>query len=150
MIYLTPCGPASPATIFINLEDTRRMAAKGYAFPVFSDRIEDINSLLGDGEEPAPLSRPELAAGDATIFDAARILHRGHVPEGPYRDVVLLNILPSLNPWQAEFQALDDDAMFTPRATLWINPFLPGMPRVPIQADPPVPDWAAYSHFSAN
>ena len=98
ILYLTACDEDSPATIFTTLEDTRRLADLGYHFPssVSDDRVEDINSLIPESDRPVKLHRPLLDIGDATIFNAARIMHRGDVPAGKLRDVVVLNILPSL------------------------------------------------------
>ena len=152
ILYLTACDEDSPATIFTTLEDTRRLADLGYHFPfsVSDGRVEDINSLIPKDTLPIKLHRPLLDIGDATIFDAARIMHRGVAPAGKLRDVVVLNILPSLNPWDQELNFLGKERLFELRNTMFTNPFELGSPNIEINHDClGAPDWYLQSNYFA-
>jgi len=144
MVYLTHSHPGDPGTEFLSLTDTRRMAENGYAFPHFTDRIADLAEVLPDGEAAPEILHPRLEAGDATLFAAPRILHRGLDGTGGKRDVFLINLLPSLVPWQNDLARFGGDHLFwegPDSDTLQTNPF-------PLIIEPaqrftgkPVPEW---------
>ncbi len=123
LIYLTDCEAESPATLFTNFQDTRRCAQVGYSFPARSKRIADLAMLFPSGDTPISLVRPTLSAGDATVFAPSRILHRGDVRGHGVRDLIVLNIVPSLNPWDRELAAFPVARLFANRSTLWYDPF---------------------------
>ena len=154
IIHLTRGLPNSPATLFCNLKDTRRIAKLGYAFPRFADRVPNINAWLPDNEPPMEIFRPELCAGDATIFDAPRILHKGDLHEGgPHRDVILIPILPSLNPWDLELELLQLEELFcSGKSTLWTNPFELKAPPVYRESinEELIPEWVKQSQYFRN
>lgn len=148
LIYLTDCGPESPATEFMNLDDTRRCVDQGYIFPAQTKRIDNIGSLFEDGTAPIKTVRPELKAGDATIFTPSRILHRGVMFDEDYRDLLVLNILPSLNPWDAEIDHLGTERLFAPSDTLFFDPFTQFKPLIESADGIEVPIWAQHGyHF---
>ena len=126
MLYLTPSGPHDPGTEFLTLEGTRRMASYGYAFPQFSERIMDLRDAVPDRLPLPKILRPELKAGDATVFGAPRILHRGLDGAGGKRDVMLINLLPSLVDWEADILRFGWNHLFwefDESNTLQTNPF---------------------------
>ncbi|MEK9723238.1 MAG: hypothetical protein VW405_07105, partial [Rhodospirillaceae bacterium] len=145
MVYFTASGPGDPGTEFLSLEDSRRMAMHGYAFPTFDERVADLADALPAGE-PAPAAiRPELAAGDATIFAAPRLLHRGIDGSGGARDVFLLNLLPSLVPWQHDTARFGHDHLFWTgdgSDTLQTDPFRLILEPFTRHTGRPVSDWA--------
>lgn len=148
LIYLTDCGPDAPATIFTSLEDTRRCANEGYAFPPRSKRVADLAEVLADDVPPPVLSRPELKAGDATLFTPSRILHRGDASGAVHRDLLVLNILPSLNPWNMEIDHLGKERLFQGRSTLFYDPFTREKPSISGYDGVDVPFWAQQGyHF---
>ena len=57
------------------------------------------------------------------MFAPSRILHRGDVPGHGVRDLIVLNIVPSLNPWDRELAAFPVARLFANRSTLWYDPF---------------------------
>lgn len=146
MIYLTDSGDNSPATLFARLADTRRCAEKGYVFPPQSRRIHDLNELFSEGDREIVPVRPKLKAGDATIFTPSRILHRGIIHEDEFRDVLLLNILPSMNPWGSEINRLGLDRHFVGRNTLWIDPYSRFKPSLPTDKKFEIPKWVQLGH----
>ena len=126
MLYLTASGPDHPGTEFLTLEGTRRMASYGYAFPKFSERIMDLRDAVPDSQPLPKIWRPELKAGDATVFGAPRVLHRGLDGAGGKRDVLLINLLPSLVSWEADISRFGWDHLFWDFGgsnTLQTNPF---------------------------
>jgi len=148
MIYFSPSGPEDGGTEFIDFADTGRLAAHGYAFGAFEDRVRELAAALPEGEDPPAPHRPELVAGDAAVFAAPRILHRGIAPKRGHRDVLVLNIMPSLVPWRntlAEFGTghLFDSGTST-RNTLMSDPFDPLMAHYPGAETGPItlPRWA--------
>ena len=96
------------------------------------------------------MHRPLLDIGDATIFDAARIMHRGVAPAGKLRDVVVLNILPSLNPWQEDMEFLGNERLFEHRGTFFTNPFVLGYPKIRRCPELNLPGWYVYGHYFAS
>ncbi len=151
MLYLTDSKEGDATTVFTSLEDTRRCAKHGYTFPDFKDRLDDINLCLPEGAPRVEVSHPILAAGDATIFAAPRILHKGCTPRQNHRDVLLINILPSLVPWQKEIEVLGYQHLFDERNTFFINPFARGAPSYSSEDFVyAVPDWVAQSNFFSD
>ncbi|MDD9876298.1 MAG: hypothetical protein OXR84_02520, partial [Magnetovibrio sp.] len=148
LIYLTVSGPLIRTTFFANVADTRRCVEQGYAFPPRSRRVADINSLFPDDADPIVPTRPTLAAGDATIFTPSRILHRGIIHDTEYRDLLVLNILPSMNPWENEIAHLGTERLFIGRSTLWFDPFTRFKPSMAGHNRVQVPLWAQLGyHF---
>ena len=144
MLYLTPSGPDDPGTEFLTLEGTRRMASYGYAFPQFSERIMDLRDAVPDRLPLPKILRPELKAGDATVFGAPRILHRGLDGAGGKRDVMLINLLPSLVDWEADISRFGWDHLFWEKGgsnTLQTNPFTLTLEPDKRSSGKPVGEW---------
>jgi len=144
MVYLTPSGPDDPGTEFLSLAGTRTMAEKGYAYPQFDERVTSLADALPAGAQVPASMRPELAAGDATIFGAPRILHRGLDGQGGRRDVFLINLLPSLVPWQHDIARFGGHHLFwegDASDTLQTNPFGLTLEPAPRFTGLPVSEW---------
>ena len=68
----------------------------------------------------------ERPIGNLRFFGAPRILHRGLDGVGEKRDVMLINLLPSLVSWEADIPRLGWDHLFWEFGgsnTLQTNPF---------------------------
>ena len=90
-----------------------------------------------------------LDAGDAVIFAAPRILHRGVAPKRGYRDILVLNTVPSLVPWRATLEEFGTNHLFSidggTRNTLLTDPFDPLMPFFRGKPGPiDMPPWAMF------
>lgn len=155
MLYLTPSGDGRGATEFIPLADTRRMAEIGYSFVNPDQReaeLDDVRGLAGPRPE---VFRPSLDPGDAVVFGAPRILHRGVQPAEGFRDVLLLVLLPSTVPWRVEIEELGRDHLLVgaDRDAYMSNPFVPFNPAKPERRDglatgtTPPPGWSQLSYF---
>ena len=149
MIYLTPSGPDDGGTQFLDFAETARLAANGYAFGAFEDRVLSLGGVLPKGDSPPEPERPMVDAGDAVIFAAPRILHRGVAPKHGHRDVLVLNIMPSLVPWRATLEEFGTDHLFSAdggtRNTLMTDPFDPLMAYFAGNPGPvDMPPWAMF------
>ena len=146
LIYLTDCNADSPATLFTNFEETRRCAQAGYAFPARSKRIADLASLFPSDDTSISPVRPALSAGDTTVFAPSRILHRGDLPGAGVRDLLVLNILPSLNPWDRELDAFPLARLFAGRSTLWYDPYSRDKPSLVGDNEIVAPVWVELAY----
>ena len=146
LIYLTDCDANSPATLFTNFEETRRCAQAGYAFTARSKRIPDLGTLFPSDAPLISPVRPALGAGDATVFAPSRILHRGDVPGAGVRDLLVLNIVPSLNPWNRELAAFPVARLFVGRSTLWYDPYSRDKPALAGHNELSAPVWAELAY----
>lgn len=126
MLYLTPSGDDRGATDFIPIEDTRRLAEAGYAFVNMDDRVLDFDARTPGNDSPPEIVRPRLGAGDAVMFGASRVLHRGIQPRHGFRDVFLAVLLPSTVPWQVELEELGRDHLLLSgdKEAYLSNPFI--------------------------
>lgn len=94
------------------------MRAGGVCFSGPLEAIADLATLFPSDDTSISPVRPALSAGDATVFTPSRILHRGDLPGAGVRDLLVLNILPSLNPWDRELAAFPFARLFAGRSTL--------------------------------
>lgn len=126
MLYLTPSGDEGGATEFIPLEDTRSLARAGYSFVNPDARTSDFDELLDADSSRPEIVRPMLAAGDAAMFGATRVLHRGVQPRDGFRDVFLIVLLPSTVPWRIELEQLGRDHLLiaSDKEAYMSNPFV--------------------------
>jgi len=150
VLYLTESGELDANTIFTTIADSRRCAKLGYAYPLNVDRVKNINAWIPEGEPGVILVCPHLMPGDAAIFAASRILHRGQIPKRWDRDVVLFNILPSLTPWRQELSVRGTEHLFGIRSTVWMDPFSSGSPSREFHENTDHPEWAAHSYLLPN
>ena len=126
MLYLTPSGDEGGATDFIPIEGTRRIAEAGYSFVNMDDRVLDLDAETLGGSELPEIVRPRLAPGDAVMFGATRVLHRGVQPRRGFRDVFLMVLLPSTVPWQVELEELGREHLLIAgdKEAYMSNPFM--------------------------
>lgn len=156
MLYLTDSGPEGGGTEFLSLADTRRMAQAGYAFPNVGERVAELSDLIGAEADSILPIRPRPAAGDAILFSAARVLHRGILPTRGFRDVFLLVMQPSTQSWRQELEDFGAKHIFVSgdREAYISNPFrrfnptLPeGYTKAPTARPPP---WAEFSYLTPS
>ncbi len=149
MIYFTQSGPDDGGTEFLDVVETARLAARGYAFGAFEDRVLSLDNAFSSGESPPVPERPFVGIGDAVIFAAPRVLHRGIAPKHGHRDVLVLNIMPSLVPWRATLEEFGTQHLFRmdggTRNTLMTDPFDPLLPYFVGETGPiDMPPWAMF------
>jgi hypothetical protein len=104
IVYLNPTAEHGGNTEFIDLDDTMAVAQRGYLFGWSKARTGDVAHLSNvAGRSVFPRMRP-MAAGDAVLFQPARVLHRGVSPTLAPRLTATLCLLPSPVHWE---RALD-------------------------------------------
>ena len=126
LLYLTSRHQHDPGTQILSLSDTLRMAKYGYSYGPFDERLDDLSTVLPKDAPLPEIIDPEFEAGDAIIFSAPRMLHKGLIGHGNYRDVFLLTLLPSFIPWQEDIEHLGTEHLFPEEKglnTLQGNPF---------------------------
>lgn len=135
MVYLTDSGNKSGSTSFLDLEQTRLAAEAGYHYPDVARRTRDVNKVFAGTRHEPKVNQPKVRAGDAIVFAAPRVLHQGNLPATGFRDVLLLVLLPSLEPWRQDI-AGGTDRLFVhdSKGTLLTNPFEAGSPDVEWEA----------------
>jgi hypothetical protein len=105
MVYLNPTDEHGGNTEFVSLEDSAAVARHGYLFGSSKSRSPDIGHLSRiAGRELTGHARP-LQAGQAVLFQPARVLHRGLSPDRGDRLVMTLCILPSPVHWKHALQS---------------------------------------------
>jgi hypothetical protein len=117
IVYLNPTEEHGGNTEFIDLEDSMAVARRGYLFGWSKARTSDVAHLSHvAGRSVFPYMRP-MAAGDAVLFQPARVLHRGISPTRAPRLTATLCLLPSPVHWQRalECATLSDLAGFERR-----------------------------------
>ena len=82
-----------------------------------------------------------MAPGDALVFAAPRVLHRGWLPAHEPRDVLLFVLQPSFTPWHHELEDFGIDHLFLDHTknTLHTNPFEMFHPNVKAEQSDKVP-----------
>lgn len=105
IVYLNPSAEHGGNTEFIDLEGSEAVARRGYLFGWSKSRSSDIRHLSRiAGRELTPEASP-LRAGQAVLFQPARVLHRGLSPDRGDRLVMTLCILPSPVHWKIAWQS---------------------------------------------
>lgn len=100
IVYLNPTEEHGGNTEFINLEDSEAVACKGYLFGWSKSRSSDIQHLSRIARRELSRHVSPLLAGQAVLFQPARVLHRGLSPDRGDRLVMTLCILPSPVHWK--------------------------------------------------
>ena len=104
IVYLNPTEEHGGNTEFIDLEGSEAVADRGYLFGWSKSRSSDIRLLSRiAGRELTSHAHP-LQAGQAVLFQPARVLHRGLSPDRGDRLVMTLCILPSPVHWKLALQ----------------------------------------------
>ena len=113
IVYLNATEEHGGNTEFIDLEDTARVARRGYLFGWSRTRTGDLRRLSRIAGQPLRSHSRPMGAGDAAIFQPALVLHRGLSPARGDRFAVTLCLLPSPVPWQEALKrgALTDLAL---------------------------------------
>jgi hypothetical protein len=103
MIYLTDSEPdGASTTIFVNRETSEKFFECGYAYGPRENRQDDegirqLSEMVGIEFKPINL---DTKAGDAVLFDARHIMHRGFYPKIGPRYSIALALIPYANNWK--------------------------------------------------
>ncbi len=113
IVYLTDAGPdgAGGATEFLARPVSEQLKQSEYFGRGIDDRALEVEDLPGGAKLRDFVVRATPARGDGLIFAPGLICHRGVPPARGYRDVLLLVLLPSLDPWSIGLAAEGTAAM---------------------------------------
>lgn len=115
MVYLTDSETdGTGTTIFVDRKTSKAFLEGGYAFGPMESRLNDkdareLANSFGEDFEPVNL---HTIAGDAVIFDARHIMHRGCYPKKLPRNTITTAFIPYVNDWKTGCAAT-----FFPRQT---------------------------------
>jgi hypothetical protein len=105
IVYLNPTEEHGGNTEFIDLEGSEAVARRGYLFGWSKSRSSDIRHLSRIAGRHLTSHASPLQAGQAVLFQPARVLHRGLSPDRGDRLVMTLCILPSPVHWKIALQS---------------------------------------------
>ncbi len=107
MVYLTDSGPdgSGGATEFLARPLSEQLRRTEYFARGIDDRVLEIEQLPEGAKLKNFVVRATPARGDGLIFAPGLICHRGIPPAQGFRDVLLLILMPSLDPWAVSLAA---------------------------------------------
>jgi len=105
IVYLNATEEHGGNTDFIDLEGSEAVARNGYLFGWSKSRSSDIRHLSRIAGRELTKHASPLRAGQAVLFQPARVLHRGLSPDRGDRLVMTLCILPSPVHWKLALQS---------------------------------------------
>ncbi len=113
MVYLTDSGPegVGGATEFLARPLSEQLRRTEYFARGIDDRVLELEDLPGGADLKSFVVKATPSRGDGLIFAPGLICHRGIPPRQGFRDVLLLVLLPSLDPWGVSLAAEGNDAM---------------------------------------
>lgn len=113
IVYLNPTEMHGGNTEFMDLADTAAVARRGYLFGWSRTRTGDVSRLARIAGRPLATHVRARGAGEAVLFQPARVLHRGLSPTRGPRLTATLCLLPSPVNWQRalECETLSDLAV---------------------------------------
>ena len=154
LIYLTD-GEDRGSTSYLSLENTRRAAKGGYHFLPLDERADTLMEVFKGTDDVPEAFTPAYKRGDAVLFSAPRILHRGVMPKTAFRDALLLVFQPSPVPWRVEYEDVGVGHLVqsSNKNTLHTNPFLSLQPNIVNQVGGLYglpPDWVLNSCLTEN
>lgn len=103
MVYLTDSEEdGSGTTIFVNRETSDAFKERGYAFCKVGERRDDFGAqqLANHFEVDFKPINLGTRAGDAVIFDARHIMHRGLYPKKLPRYLIATSFVPYFQNWK--------------------------------------------------
>jgi hypothetical protein len=104
IVYLNPTEAHGGNTEFVDLADTAAVARRGYLFGWSKTRTADVARLARLAGRQLATHQRARDAGEAVLFQPARVLHRGISPVRSPRLTATLCLLPSPVHWQRALQ----------------------------------------------
>lgn len=106
IVYLTPSMGVTGNTIFSDRATTEKLKDAGYICCRISDRAPDIKPVLDELGLPAfDEWHFDLDAGEALVFDAPNLMHKGVPPAAGRRYTMAIAVVPNDKHWMEEFRA---------------------------------------------
>jgi hypothetical protein len=105
IVYLNPTASHGGNTEFMDLADTEAVARQGYLFGWSKTRTGDVRHLSRVAGRALATELRERDAGEAVLFQPARVLHQGVSPTRGARLTATLCLLPSPVHWLRAFES---------------------------------------------
>lgn len=99
LVYLNDFSEHGGGTSYLDLEESEAVARSGYVFARGKRRTGSLDALSSLAGRPLSAYDHLPRAGDAVLFQPARVLHRGITPKLGPRYVLTLCLLPSPVHW---------------------------------------------------
>jgi hypothetical protein len=104
LVYLNDYSEHGGGTSYLDLDATDALGRAGYVFARGRRRTTSVDELARLAGRPLEPYDHHPRAGDAVLFQPARVLHSGITPNLGPRYVFTLCLLPSPVPWDVAFQ----------------------------------------------
>jgi hypothetical protein len=101
LVYLNGYHEHGGGTSYLDLAGSAAVARTGYMFARGQQRSESLAELAALAKRELEAYHHHPQAGDAVLFQPARVLHSGITPQLGPRYVLTLCLLPSPIPWRA-------------------------------------------------
>lgn len=113
IVYLTDSGAdgSGGATEFLARPLSEQLRQTEYFSCGIDNRVLELEELPGGAALKDFVIRATPARGDGLIFAPGLTCHRGVPPAQGFRDVLLLVLMPSLDPWAISLAAEGNEAM---------------------------------------
>ena len=99
-LFLDATMEHGSTTEFVDRRGSAALERLGYTFGPNSRRVANLEPLARrTGIEVRPV-HPDVKAGEALLFEAANVLHRGILPHRGARHVLSMMLIPSPVPWK--------------------------------------------------
>ncbi len=106
LLYFTDSAETGGNTLVLDKDDSAAVAATGYTFGPVSDRTGDVEELARLAGRPLKPLRLRIRPGEAVLFEPARLLHKGQLPDKAPRFIMQILFLPSPVPWREGLERL--------------------------------------------
>ncbi|MGE3847412.1 MAG: 2OG-Fe(II) oxygenase [Gammaproteobacteria bacterium] len=100
LVYLNDYEEHGGGTAYLDLDGSEAVARSGYVFARGRRRTGSLERLAALAGRPLSAYDHHPRAGDAVLFQPARVLHSGLTPRRGPRYVLTLCLLPSPVPWR--------------------------------------------------
>ncbi len=103
IVYLNATEEHGGTTDFVDIEQTRTLASRGYLFGWTKARSADLREISRATGCDLKSRSVDMASGQGVVFQPGRVLHRGVAPTTGSRCALTLCLLPSPERWDAVF-----------------------------------------------
>lgn len=108
IVYFTPSEGVTGNTLFGDLQTTAKLKDAGYIFCRTQDRIDNLAPVLDElGMPDFDEWHFDVEAGEALIFDAPNLMHKGVPPVSGRRYTMAVAVVPNNRHWMEEYRAGD-------------------------------------------
>jgi len=100
LLYFTSVADTGGNSVLIDAKTTDAISALDYTFGPAKERTSDLAELAKQHDIDFEPMSFDVKAGQALLFEPARLLHHGQLPNKAPRTIMQILILPSPRPWR--------------------------------------------------